>query len=812
MAVNGLSAHQVYTTLCDQTVSLVFTAHPTQALRQSLLKKYGAIRRAMDRLHNKRMSPYERLECLEDVKGHVQGAWRTDEIRRQKPTPQAEMRQGLSYFHETIVPALPTFYRRIDTALAQIGQPRLPLDATLFRFGSWMGGDRDGNPFVTPATTRDVVVGSRLAAVNVLFTLVETLMFELSIWRCNEDVASLAASIHARQAPAAAALAEERKRKNYAEFWSVIPVTDPFRLILSDLRDRLFRTREVLHECAADPRTCVATSLESDPAAVSCVDDVLGPLKRMYASLMETGDEHVASGRLLDAIRCARTFGLHMVLLDIRQESVKHTEAVDAITTHLGLGSYKAWSEEERLAFLVRELTGKRPLLPPSLPATPEVDDVLGTFRELGRLPRDSLGHYVISMAHTASDVLAVLLLQRECGVKDPLPVSPLFETLDDLAASAAVMDTLLGNEWYKAHIKGEQECMIGYSDSGKDAGRLAAAWGLYEVQEQLTEVAARHGVRLTLFHGRGGTVGRGGGPTHLAILSQPPGTIGGRMRVTIQGETVEQQFGEKEVCFRTLDLYTSAVLEASLDPAPAPAAEFRTAMAAMSESSCAAYRAVVRGDPRFIDFFSTATPVNELGRMNIGSRPAKRRAAGSIDTLRAIPWIFAWTQTRFHLPVWLGVGDAFAEMVAAGKLPLLQVRRREEERVGWRKRVDAKTKHTLTHPPSLPHPLLPPSAHVPRVALLPRHPGHAGDGVCQGRPPRLPLLRHRPRRPLPPRLLGRPPPKVCGHPGRPAGGGGAPRLAVRVRHRRAAPKAGPARTLRHPPQRAPGALPARPA
>jgi phosphoenolpyruvate carboxylase len=500
--------------------------------------------------------------------------------------------------------------------------------------------------------------------------MIESLMYELSIWRCNADISQLAAEIHARQAPAAAALAEDRKRKNYSEFWSVIPPTDPFRLILSDIRDRLYRTREVLHACSADARACVRGALEADELAYSSKGEVLSALTRIYASLLETRDDSVANGRLLDVIRVAQTFGLHMVELDVRQESTRHADAVDAITTYLGIGSYKGWSEEQRLEFLVKELSGRRPLLPAEMEAsaTAEVRDVLDTMRMLGRLPRDSFGKYVISMAHTASDVLAVLLLQRECGVADPLPVSPLFETLDDLKHSMGAMETLLSNPWYAAHIEGEQECMIGYSDSGKDAGRMAAAWGLYEVQEQLTEVAKKHGVRLTLFHGRGGTVGRGGGPTHLAILSQPPGTIGGRLRVTIQGETCEQQFGEQEVCFRTLDLYTSAVLESSLDPAPAPDASFRAAMAQMAEASCEAYRAVVRGDPRFVDFFYAATPVNELGRMNIGSRPAKRRAAGSIDTLRAIPWIFAWTQTRFHLPVWLGIGEAFEQLISEGE------------------------------------------------------------------------------------------------------------------------------------------------
>jgi phosphoenolpyruvate carboxylase len=259
----------------------------------------------------------------------------------------------------------------------------------------------------------------------------------------------------------------------------------------------------------------------------------------------------------------------------------------------------------------------------------------------LAELPTDSLGAYIISMAHTASDVLAVELLQKECGIENTLRVVPLFETLDDLEYAETAMRQLFANSWYFDHIKGNQEVMIGYSDSGKDAGRVAAAWGLYEVQERLVQVADEYKVHLTLFHGRGGTVGRGGAPAHLAVLSQPPGTIRGTIRVTVQGEVVEQQFGEKEIAFRTMDLYTGAVLEATLAPTQQPSQVWRDTMAEMSKVSCEAYRAVVRGDPRFIDFFQSVTPVNELGRMNIGSRPAKRKAAGSIDTLRAIPWIF---------------------------------------------------------------------------------------------------------------------------------------------------------------------------
>ncbi|PNW72303.1 hypothetical protein CHLRE_16g673852v5 [Chlamydomonas reinhardtii] len=668
---NGFTPQQVYDTLCSQTVELVLTAHPTQALRASLLKKYAIVRRELDTLHSKRMSEYEKIETLEAIRAAVQAAWRTDEIRRSKPTPQDEMRSGLSYFSTVIFDVVPVFHRRVDTALEKLGLPRLPLDRALFKFGSWMGGDRDGNPNVTAETTRDVVVLARLEAVNVYFRQVEGLMFDLSIWRCSPEMKELAERLAAAESRDAARVAEERKRRNYVDFWAPIPPTEPFRVVLAHMRDRLYNTRQVLHQCLIHTHMSVRGALEEAGAYVD-IEDMARPLKLMYDSLMSTGDESVANARLLDLLRQIRTFGLCMMGLDVRQESTRHTEVMDAVTTYLGLGSYASWDEPKRLAFLLGELQGKRPLMPPGMDMSPEVKEVVRTLRILSELPGDSLGAYIISMAKTASDVLAVVLLQRETGVRPALRVVPLFETLDDLHNAPGTMTTLLGNDWYRGHINGVQECMIGYSDSGKDAGRLAAAWALYETQEKLVEVAAGCGVRLVLFHGRGGTVGRGGGPTHMAIRSQPSGTINGHLRVTVQGEIIEQQFGEKEVCFRTLDLYTSAVLEAALDPPPAPAQEWRDLMSLLATESCDMYRSVVYRTPEFYDYFMQSTAASELGRLNIGSRPSSRKSGG-IETLRAIPWIFAWTQQRLHLPVWLGIGEALEAAIDKGYGPVLQ-------------------------------------------------------------------------------------------------------------------------------------------
>jgi len=671
---NKVTPEEIYAALCKQNVELVFTAHPTQATRQSLLKKYSKIRSEMERLHNTRMSQYERIECLDEIRSQVEAAWRTDEIRRKKPTPQDESRQGLTYFHETIYNGLPIFLRRIDTALANIGQPRLPLDATPFTFGSWMGGDRDGNPFVIPQTTRDVVIGARLSACNLLLEQIERLIFELSLWRASPELQKFAEGLiemHMKAQPEdTGSLIENKQNVHDIKFSSS---NEPFRVALSDIRDKLRGTRDILHFASSHPKIRLTEALEQESMAYLDPEELISILKLCYQSLHDTGDESIANSKLLDVIRQARTFGLHLCKLDIRQESTKHEAAMDTITQYLGFGSYKEWDEDTRMEFLLKELDNNRPLLPHDMPMSDEVADVINTFKMLAELPSDSLGAYIISMAHAASDVLTVVLLQKECGVTPYLRVAPLFETLDDLEYAETAMRQLFSSKWYLSHINGIQECMIGYSDSGKDAGRMAAAWGLYEVQERLVKVAEEFNVHLTLFHGRGGTVGRGGAPAHLAVLSQPPKTIKGTLRVTVQGEVMEQQFGETEISFRTMDLYTGAVLEATLAPVKQPKQEWRDTMKVMSEISCEAYRSVVRGDPRFIEFFQTLTPVNELGRMNIGSRPAKRRAAGSIDTLRAIPWIFAWTQIRFHLPVWLGLGEALREIIEKGGQSTLQ-------------------------------------------------------------------------------------------------------------------------------------------
>ncbi|KAK7324531.1 hypothetical protein VNO77_28162 [Canavalia gladiata] len=647
------SPQEVFEALKNQTVDLVLTAHPTQSIRRSLLQKHARLRNCLSQLYAKDITPDDKQELDEALQREIQAAFRTDEIKRTPPTPQDEMRAGMSYFHETIWMGVPRFLRRVDTALKSIGiNERVPYNAPLIQFSSWMGGDRDGNPRVTPEVTRDVCLLARMMASNMYYSQIEDLMFELSMWRCNDELRVRAEELHT-------SFKKDEVAKHYIEFWKKIPANEPYRVVLGDVRDRLYQTRERSRHLLSNGFSDIP-----EEATFTNVEEFLEPLELCYRSLCACGDRAIADGSLLDFLRQVSTFGLSLARLDIRQESDRHSDVMDAITKHLEIGSYLEWSEEKRQQWLLSELSGKRPLFGPDLPQTEEIREVLETFHVLAELPPDNFGAYIISMATAPSDVLAVELLQRECRVRHPLRVVPLFERLADLEAAPAALARLFSVDWYRNRIDGKQEVMIGYSDSGKDAGRFSAAWQLYKAQEELIKVAKKFGVKLTMFHGRGGTVGRGGGPTHLAILSQPPDTIHGSLRVTVQGEVIEQSFGEEHLCFRTLQRFTAATLEHGMNPPISPKPEWRTLMDQMATIATEEYRSIVFKEPRFVEYFRLATPELEYGRMNIGSRPAKRKPSGGIETLRAIPWIFAWTQTRFHLPVWLGFGAAFKQII----------------------------------------------------------------------------------------------------------------------------------------------------
>jgi phosphoenolpyruvate carboxylase len=438
---------------------------------------------------------------------------------------------------------------------------------------------------------------------------------------------------------------------------------EPYRELLRDVRVRMSATRRWIEDALRG-----GSPFSSAGHVYLEADEFAEALRLCRRSLEETGYGIVAEGRLDDLLRRVAVFGMTLARLDIRQESARHAETIAAIAAARGLGSYVDWEERRRVDFLLGELTGERPSIPAGLEAPAEVQDVLETFRTIADLPASSLGAYVITMASHASDVLAVEYLQRAAGVRAPLRVVPLFETSTDLQRAGQVLDELFHLPWYRARIRHRQEVMIGYSDSAKDAGRLAAGWDLYRAQEEIVNVCRGHSVQVTLFHGRGGSVGRGGGPTHLALMSQPPGSIDGTLRVTEQGEMIQAHYGLVDIAARTMEVYTTGTLEGWLTPPRAARPGWRDCMTRLADDARDGYRAIVYDDPRFVEYFHTATPASHLAEMNIGSRPARRHAGTGVSDLRAIPWQFAWTQTRLLLAAWLGLETALARAKARGE------------------------------------------------------------------------------------------------------------------------------------------------
>jgi phosphoenolpyruvate carboxylase len=628
----GIAPEQLHATVSQLRIELVLTAHPTQVLRRSLLQRYNDIAAILER----RDAGVER-DVEDALRQQLTTIWDTDEVIRNKPTPAVEAKGGLTVLEQVVWHALPIWLRRVDDALRAHTGRGLPLEAAPVRFGSWMGGDRDGNPNVTAKVTLQCHRLGRWMAADLFYREVDVLRGELSMRSCN---------------------AELRAR--------VGNTREPYRALLRDVRDRLQATREHM-------QALLDGKAPNDAAYYHDDKELWDALMLCYRSLNDVGQEVVAHGRLLDLIRRLRCFGLTMVRLDLRQDSDRHAEAMDEITRHLGLKPFLECSEAERQAFLLAELVNKRPLIPEDMPFSDDAREVIETFRTARQIGPDALGAYIISMARQPSDVLVVELMQKAVGNPTPQRVVPLFETIDDLERAGSVMRQLFQMPWYKDHIRGQQEIMVGYSDSAKDGGRLTANWWLYKAQEEVVRVCQEHHVHPTLFHGRGGTVARGGGPTHLAIQSQPPGSIDGSLRVTEQGEMIQAKFADPRIAVRTLETYVAATVDATLAPPRAPEPGWRERIEELSQVACDSYRAVIRGTPRFVEYFRLATPEQELGTLNIGSRPARRKRGGGIESLRAIPWIFAWTQNRLNLPSWLGVGQCLDKALADGHKRELQ-------------------------------------------------------------------------------------------------------------------------------------------
>ena len=656
----GVSPDTLYETVCRMRIELVLTAHPTAITRRTLAAAHVRIAEALARQDRVDLTTEERDEIALTLRREILAMWGTEDVHPRRPTPMEEVRSGLFIFEQSLWDAVPRHARALDAALRRATGRGLPLDAAPIVFGSWIGGDRDGNPTITPDVTKRACRAARQLAAALYVREVDALHAELSVTDASGEL---------------------RDRAGGAR--------EPYRAVLLELREALRAAR-------------------SSGAAV----EVRGPLELCHRSLVETGQGLLADGRLADLLRRVAAFGTTLVRLDIRQHAKRHAAALDAISRAAGAGSYLSWSEEERQRFLERAIRNRQPI-PADLPADGEVRDVLDTFRAIAGIPADSLGAYVVSMTQAPSDILAVEYLQRHFG--STLRVVPLFEDVATLKRAGEIMRRIFsartsaaseprsrsGAEGAPASeraggsggAKPPSEVMIGYSDSAKDGGRLAANWQLFKAQEAVVGVARDAAVPLTLFHGRGGSIGRGGGPTHLAMQSQPPGSVDGRLRATVQGEMIQAQFGLDDVALRTLEVYATSTLEATLAPAPGPAPAWREVMDGLASTAHDVYRQTVYDNPRFIDYFRAATPEREVGLAPIGSRPARRTTDGSqpkrgsgstkapehaVESLRAIPWVFAWTQTRLLLPSWLGTGEALSAAIDRGERDTLRAMARD--------------------------------------------------------------------------------------------------------------------------------------
>ncbi len=648
----------------------VFTAHPTEASRRSVLVLLQKIAEETYAAEDPRGRPVDRERGERRLAELVDLLWQTDELRIERPEPADEARTLLHYLQSLAAEVVPGLLEELDRCLGTI-DVALPATARPLRFGTWAGGDRDGNPNVTPQVTLDVLGLQHDVGLRELVRGVEELLGELSSsTRVVTPSEALAASLEA-DAEALPITYSTIRRLNAEE---------PYRLKLSFTRVRLLRTRDRLAEGRAhEPGRDYLT-----------LDGLLADLTLVRDSMLADGDHLTADGGVLRLLRTATAVGLGLATLDVREHSEKHHAALEVLVDRLGEHPqpYASLDRPARIRLLSAELAGRRPLTgartpglrdDPDSPVTASLSLLDAVRDALDTFGPEVIETYIVSMTHDVDDLLAVVVLAREAGLVDPgsedtpatarIGFAPLFETVAELEAAEPLLEALLGDPAYRRVVaaRGDvQEIMLGYSDSSKDAGIAASQWQIHRAQRALRDVGRRHGVVMRLFHGRGGSVGRGGGPTGEAILSQPYGSLDGPIKITEQGEVISDKYTLPQLGRENLEQALAAVLEASVlhrtSLLPSDVLDgWNTTMDRVAAAGQEAYRGLVR-DPGLVPFFVAATPVDELGRMNIGSRPAKRPGgAGGLDDLRAIPWVFGWTQSRMILPGWYGVGSGLA-------------------------------------------------------------------------------------------------------------------------------------------------------
>ena len=680
----GVSAEDLQGLLHQMDITLVLTAHPTEAKRRSILEKTQRISRQLAALDHPLLTAREQEGLEEEILAEITAMWQTDEVRRRPPTVQDEVRNGLFYFDQVLCRVLPGLYRDLRRALTAHYPETAFTVPPLCRFGSWIGGDRDGNPRVTLADTWATLRLHKAVALRKHREGVERLGGVLSQSRGQAGVSeALRLSVDADEA----SLGTQE---------SGTPRTghELYRRKLRCMAARL-RASEM---AVARPPEAAGTDHGAWPYAHAA--ELHADLTLIQDSLAAHGGRRLADGQVQRLIDQVAIFGFHLASLDIRQEAAVVRAAVAEIAQAIQLTDrdLRALDETERQTLLTRELTALRPLIPPFAQWQPATADTIELFRLIHRaqaeVAPEAVTAFVLSMTEQPSDVLAALLLAKEAGLVERhsgqlasrLDLVPLFEKIAALRSAPEVMQALYTNSPYRDHLRargGVQEIMLGYSDSSKDGGYLTSNWELYAAQERLAAGAHAQGVQLRLFHGRGGTVGRGGGPMHEAIHAQPPGTVQGKIKITEQGEMIHYKYGDPQVAARNVELVTAAVLETTARAHPAAGVDpaWPAAMAELSARSYQAYRALVVEDPDLFRYFEGATPVQEISHLNLASRPAYRQGAQRLEDLRAIPWVFAWVQSRHYLPGWYGMGSALQTFLAEApdRLALLRAMYR-----GW--------------------------------------------------------------------------------------------------------------------------------
>jgi len=646
----GISFKKLTELLDRMSIELVLTSHPTEVNRHIVLEKFRHISILVKELDNPLLNPNERERIEKEILAEIVGVWQTEEVPPYKISPLDEARNVLYYFKETIFDALTNIYDELENQIKNHYEVEAIKVPNFLRFGSWVGGDRDGNPFVTHEVTYGVLRMQKNLALERYVEEIKQIKRQLS---SSAKIVSVNLELLESIESDRKSISEETEIKNPSEF---------YRAKLENVHRKLLNTISV-----NEGRELQAGCYYSNR------DELLIDLCLIDKSLRENRGERLANSGLKKLIRKVEIFGFHLAKLDIRQHSSLHSTAISEITESIKLINYRDMNEDERFNWLSDELQSLRPLIPQWLTLSEETTEVLETMRWIRRslleISPEAIDTYIVSMTEGASDVLEVLLLAKEAGLFiadknysiSSLNIVPLFETIEDLRRAPEIMRKLYSNAVYAKYLNSRgniSEIMIGYSDSSKDGGLICASWESYKAQRALKRVAEEFKIRQKLFHGRGGTVSRGGGPTNEAILARPPGTVDGLIKITEQGEVIYSNYSLPEIAEDNLELVTSAVILATLQEQEIKP-EWEEIMDEISRNARQIWRDLVYEDPDFFSYFRQATPISIIEQMGLGSRPAKRRQTKSIEDLRAIPWVFSWTQNRHLLTGLYSVGSA---------------------------------------------------------------------------------------------------------------------------------------------------------